>query len=196
MSKNEEIKTLDAVVEKYGITVKICSNRSNHIDRGMNIPSDMMFEHDSMFLVKRIAHMNMGVTQETIREWSPEDCKNFYIDNKLSTAYTFRENFIDGDKNIGWYFQGRSNYYMTFLEYRWDNGMIFTSYSERVNISLESMIRSETTSTNEMIDKVRDLEEQRSVLNSELKKLVTSDSMSDRLKNILSNVEIGLSDLD
>lgn len=196
MSKNEETKTLDAVVEKYGLSIKICPNRSSHIDRGMNIPSDMMFEHDSMFLVKRIAYMSMGITQETIRAWSPEDCKDFYLENKIATSNTFRETFLDGEKGIGWYFQGRSNYYMTFLEYRWDNGMIFTNYKERVNMALEFQIKEVTTDASDIIDKVRDLEEQRSVLNNELKKLVASDSMSDRLKNILSNVDIGLSDLD
>ena len=85
---------------------------------------------------------------------------------------------------------------MTFLEYRWDNGMIFTNYKERVNMALEFQIKEVTTDASDIIDKVRDLEEQRSVLNNELKKLVASDSMSDRLKNILSNVDIGLSDLD
>ena len=63
-------------------------------------------------------------------------------------------------------------------------------------MALEFQIKEVTTDASDIIDKVRDLEEQRSVLNNELKKLVASDSMSDRLKNILSNVDIGLSDLD
>ena len=158
MSKNEETKTLD-VVEKYGLSIKICPNGSTHIDRGMNIPSDMMFEHDSMFLVKRIAYMNMGVTQETIRAWSREDCGILSRKQNCYKQYP-RRDFSRWRERNRLVFQGRSNYYMTFLEYRWDNGMIFTNYKERVNMALEFQIKEVTTDASDIIDKVRDEEEQ------------------------------------
>jgi len=84
---------------------------------------------------------------------------------------------------------------MRFLEYRWNHGMVFTSYRERVDMALQSMIDTRTESTTNIIDKIRDLEEQKATLNDELQSIVASDGVSDRLKSILSNVSIDLSKL-
>jgi len=195
-NNNEEIGTLDAIVDKYSITIEICPNKSNHIDRGMNIPSDMMFEHDTQFLVKRIANMEMGIDSNKIRSWNPDKCKNFFNEHKLSKHFDFKETFMTDSRSVGkWYFQGRSDYYMRFLEYRWNHGMVFTSYRERVDMALQSMIDTRTESTTNIIDKIRDLEEQKATLNDELQSIVASDGVSDRLKSILSNVSIDLSNL-
>ena len=74
--------------------------------------------------------------------------------------------------------------------------MVFTSYKERVDMALQSLIDLETESTSEIIDKIRNLEEQKATLNNELKGIVASEGVSDRLKAILSNVSIDLSKLD
>tara|TARA_B100000035_G_scaffold160432_1_gene136762 strand:+ start:3910 stop:4503 length:594 start_codon:yes stop_codon:yes gene_type:complete len=194
--ENDDIGTLDTIVDNYSIAIDVCPNKSKHVDRGMNIPSDMMFEHDTMFLVKRIAFMELGMDSNKIRTWSPDDCKRFYHEHKMSKYYDFRETFLTDSKSVGrWYFQGRSDFYMRFLEYRWNNSMVFTSYKERVDLALQSLIDEQTESTSTIIDKIRDLEEQKATLNNELKGIVASESMSDRLKAILSNVSIDLSDL-
>ena len=194
---SKEITTLDAVVDKYGLKTAICSNKSKHVDRGMNIPSDMMFEHDTMFLVKRIAFMDLGLDSEKIREWSPQKCKETFHEHNMGKLNSFRDTFLlDGKSNLKWYFQGRSDYYIRFLEYRWDNNMVFTSYSERVDQALQTLIDDETTNTSEIIDRIRDLEDQKHALNNELESLVASEGVSDRLKAILSNVNIKLSSLD
>ena len=73
--------------------------------------------------------------------------------------------------------------------------MVFTSYRERVDAALQSMIDNQTESTNTIIDKIQDLEEQKAVLNGELETLVRSEAISDRLKTILSDVKIDFSDL-
>ena len=57
------------------------------------------------------------------------------------------------------------------------------------------MIDNQTESTNTIIDKIQDLEEQKAVLNGELETLVRSEAISDRLKTILSDVKIDFSDL-
>lgn len=193
-SKKNEVETLDATVDKYGLNIEICPNLSRHVDRGMNIPGDMMFEHDTMFLVKRVAYLKMGISQSDIRAWSPEDCKKFYLEMDLN-LHPFEE-FVEGEKSVSWYFRGRSEYYIRFLSFRWSHKMAFTSYSERVNIALEAMIGSTADEANEIINKIRDLEEQKSALNGELMKLASSDGISDRLKNILQNVDISLTDLE
>ena len=194
--ENDDIGTLDTIVDNYNIALEVCPNKSKHVDRGMNIPSDMMFEHDSMFLVKRIAFMELGMDSNKIRTWSPEDCNRFYLEHKMSKHYDFRETFLTDSKSVGkWYFQGRSDYYIRFLEYRWNHGMVFTSYKERVDMALQSLIDERTESTTSIIDKIRDLEEQKATLNNELKGIVAAEGVSDRLKAILSNVSIDLSDL-
>lgn len=195
--ENNEIGTLDTIVTNYSISIEVCPNKSNHIDRGMNIPSDMMFEHDTSFLVKRIAFMELGMDSNKIRTWSPDQCKKFYHEHNMSKNYDFKETFLQDGKSVGrWYFQGRSDYYLRFLEYRWNHGMVFTSYKERVDMALQSLIDLETESTSEIIDKIRNLEEQKATLNNELKSIVASEGVSDRLKAILSNVSINLSELD
>jgi hypothetical protein len=195
--ENNEIGTLDTIVTNYSISIEVCPNKSNHVDRGMNIPSDMMFEHDSMFLVKRIAFMELGMDSDKIRTWSPDECSRFYLDHDMSRNYDFKETFLADGKSVGrWYFQGRSDYYMRFLEYRWNHGMVFTTYRERVDMALQSLIDERTESTSNIIDKIRDLEDQKATLNNELKSVVASDGISDRLKAILSNVNINLSDID
>lgn len=197
ISNKDEIGTLDTIVDNYSIAIEICPNKSKHVDRGMNIPSDMMFEHDTMFLVKRLAFMEMGLDSDKIRTWSPKNCDNFFKQHDLSNKFMFAETFMSGSNAVGkWYFQGRSDYYMRFLEYRWNNGMVFTSYRERVDMALQSMIDNQTQSTTEIIDKIRNLEEQKATLNNELKGIVASEGVSDRLKAILSNVSIDLSKLD
>jgi hypothetical protein len=195
-NNNNEVGTLDTIVDKYSIRIEVCTNQSKHIDRGMNIPSDMMFEHDTMFLTKRIAAGELGIDTDTIRSWSPDDCKNFYQEHNMGLVYKFSENFMTGTKSLSkWYFEGRSEHYMRFLEYRWNQGMVFTSYRERVDAALQSMIDNQTESTNTIIDKIQDLEEQKAVLNGELETLVRSEAISDRLKTILSDVKIDFSDL-
>lgn len=194
--ENDDIGTLDTIVDNYSIAVEVCPNKSKHVDRGMNIPSDMMFEHDSMFLVKRIAFMELGMDSNKIRTWSPDECNRFYLDHNMPKQYDFKETFMTDSRSVGkWYFQGRSDYYMRFLEYRWNHGMVFTSYKERVDMALQSLIDERTESTTSIIDKIRDLEEQKATLNNELKGIVATEGMSDRLKAILSNVSIDLSDL-
>ena len=194
--ENNDIGTLDTIVDNYSIAVEVCPNKSKHVDRGMNIPSDMMFEHDSMFLVKRIAFMELGMDSQKIRTWSPDECNRFYLEHNMPKHYDFRETFMTDSRSVGkWYFQGRSDYYMRFLEYRWNHGMVFTSYKERVDMALQSLIDERTESTTSIIDKIRDLEEQKATLNNELKGIVATEGMSDRLKAILSNVSIDLSDI-
>lgn len=194
--ENDDIGTLDTIVDNYNIALEVCPNKSKHVDRGMNIPSDMMFEHDSMFLVKRIAFMELGMDSNKIRTWSPDECNRFYLEHNMPKHYDFRETFMTDSRSVGkWYFQGRSDYYMRFLEFRWNHGMVFTSYKERVDMALQALIDERTESTTSIIDKIRDLEEQKATLNNELKGIVATEGMSDRLKAILSNVSIDLSDL-
>ena len=173
VNEKDEIGTLDTIVDNYSIAVEVCPNKSKHVDRGMNIPSDMMFEHDSMFLVKRIAFMELGMDSNKIRTWSPKDCSKFFHDHDMSKNYDFKGTFLTDSKSVGrWYFQGRSDYYMRFLEYRWNHGMVFTSYKERVDMALQSLIDERTESTSNIIDKIRDLEDQKASLNNEQKALL------------------------
>ena len=193
--KDEEVGTLDTIIEKYSLRMEICTNKSKHVDRGMNIPSDMMFEHDTMFLVKRIANMEMAINSVKLREWSPKECGNFYTNNNLS-SHNFRDTFLaDNKSGLKWYFQGRSEHYIKFLEYRWNNDMVFTSYRQRVDKALDMVLGEHVGATTTIISKIRDLEDQRSALAGELNGLQQLDGVSDRLKSILSNVTIDLSDI-
>ena len=196
---DEKTTGLDATVEMYKLDTAICPNFSGHVKRDWNVPSDMMFDHDSMFLVKRIANMELGVEAKTLMAWSPDDCKRFYAENDVASKFKFHESFIDagGSKKSlsSWYFAGRSSQYMRFLEYRWNNDMIFTDYGERVNLALDMAMKDEASKAQDVIEKMRGIEQQKAAINNELEKLVASDAISDRLKTVLSSVDIDFSDL-
>ena len=54
MSKETDEKgVLDALVTKYNLDKSICPNYSEHW-KNARLSSDMMFDHDGAFLVKRI----------------------------------------------------------------------------------------------------------------------------------------------
>lgn len=194
---DEETTTLDATVESYKLDIAICPNFSGLVKRDMNVPSDMMFDHDAMFLVKRVAHMELGVEASTLQAWNPTDCRRFYQENHLASKFDFNDTFINSDKRSlsAWYFSGRSSHYMRFLEYRWNNEMVFTGYKERVNIALDMLMKDSASSAQEVIDKMRAIEQQKAAINDELEKLVASDAISERLKHVLSSVNIDPSDL-
>jgi len=194
---NDETVSLDSTVEMYKLDIAICPNFSAHVNRDYNVPSDMMFDHDAMFLVKRVASMELGVESTLIQTWSPIDCRRFYEENLLASKFKFHETFMDSSgRSLGnWYFAQRSSHYMRFLEYRWNNGMVFLDYKARVNVALDMVLKERAESAQEVIDKMRDIEQQKHAINNELDKLVASDAISDRLKSVLSSVDIDFSDL-
>lgn len=193
----KEIETMDALVTRYNLPREICPNRSTMVQSGENIPSDMMFEHDAMFLVKRIAHMEMNYDSDKLAGFSPSDCHAFYDEHSLSSSHNFHVTFMqEGKKSLAnWYFKGRSSTYINFLAYRWDNGMLFLNYKERVLKCLEVRNLEEANAARETIDRMKEIEDQVAALNGELDKLVKSQTLSPQLEQLLDGIDITVKDL-
>lgn len=191
----DEIENLDQIVTRYSLNLAVCANRSDHVISG-SIPSDMMFNQDGQMFVKNIATTKFGLNAETVDSWSPLDCKEFYNDEKIYVNYPFQESFCEGNRSIAsWYLVGRAEDYVNFLRYRWDNGLLFLDYSERVNLMLSKKALSLHDDASVFLGEIQEIIDIQKSLQSELKEVINTTKMSERLSQVLSSMKISITDI-
>ena len=195
--KTVEIDVLDGLVTKYNLCREICPNRSKLVNGFERIPSDMLFDHDGMFLVKRIAQTSMNYDSDKLSKFSPADCAQFYREHNLFKYHSFSQTFMtEGNKALSnWYFKGRSAEYMRFLAYRWDNDLLFCPYKERVIRCLEVRNLEHSNAARDTIESMREIEGQLASLNDELSELVDSQKLSPELEDRLRGITFTVQDL-
>tara|TARA_B100001778_G_C18519755_1_gene598240 strand:+ start:112 stop:729 length:618 start_codon:yes stop_codon:yes gene_type:complete len=197
---NEEIEekgVLDALVTKYNLDKSICPNYSEHW-KNARLSSDMMFDHDGAFLVKRIANKDFGKSNRDLRVWSHDEVKAFYQDFKIGEKYNFAS-LLEGSNNGGglreWYFAGRSSRFLSVLESRWDGGYLFTTYNERVDIALKRLSDRAERGIVDAANELKTLIGQRDSLRDEKSLLLENAELSPQLRKVLESVNITASDL-
>ncbi len=198
MAKPEtSMEVLDNMVERFKLDRSICPNRSSHWKGTSTIPSDMMFDHDGMFLVKRIANMEMAHDSKNLLNWGPAECASFYREHKLNEGFSFHQTFMtEGKRSLSnWYFKGRAEEYLMALSYRWDNGMMFASYEARIETALAAKQDGKMNRVREMVDEMKSIEAERAFLSEELNALVKQSDCSARLKSILNGLNISVGDI-
>ena len=198
MSKETDEKgVLDALVTKYNLDKSICPNYSEHW-KNARLSSDMMFDHDGAFLVKRIANKDFGKSNAELRVWSHEEIKDFYQNFRIGEKYSFGT-LIEGNNSSGglreWYFQGRSTRYISVLEARWDGGYLFTDYSERVDIALKRLEEKASRGIMDAASELKTLIGQRDSLRDEKQLLLDNAELSPQLRKVLESVNITAADL-
>ena len=199
MTPKENVEILDAYVENHSLDVNICPNYSKHWDNA-RLSSDLMFDHDSAFMVKRVANKEFGKDNQELRTWSHEQLKEFYDQHKIGATYNF-DSLIGSNatQNSGglrdWYFAGRSARYMSVLEFRWNNGYAFTSYRERVVQALESRGRDAVNDLTGEARKAQALLDARDKLQEETDAVIRSGGLSAQLAKVLSHLEISIEDV-
>lgn len=193
--EKDQIENLDQIVSQYNINLAVCMNRSSHVTSG-TIPSDMMFNQDGQMFVKNIATSKFGLNQETVDSWSPKDCRAFYNDEKIYVNYPFEESFCQGNRSISsWYLVGRAEDYVNFLRYRWDNGLLFLNYTERVNFMLSQMALDLHNDASIFLNQIQEIIGIQKALQSELKEVINTTKMSERLSQVLSSMKISITDV-
>ena len=192
----EERSALDGVVSKYNLDRCVCPNSSEHVTNNDGIPGEVMFYHDAMFLIRRIATMEMGYNAQDHMEWTFHDAKIFYEEHKLAESHTFNTNFLtEGKKSLyNWYFKGRSQSYLAFLAYRWDNNMVFDDYKGRVEKCIEQRKSLDLKDMQSLVKAFQEKEDQLAQLNGELDKIKAKVS-DPQLLAVLDGINISVVDL-
>ena len=199
-SNNKDVKSaLDSAVAKYRLPREICPNSSEHVTNNDNIPGEVMFMHDAMFLCRRIASMEMGYSQDDHLEWTFQEAKQFYQEHNLGETHTFTPNFLtEGKKSLAnWYFKGRSQTYLAFLAYRWDNNMVFDNYKGRVEKCIEMRKTTDLENLRNIIAAYQDKEAQVAQLNGKVDKIKQTKAVQNdpQLLAILDGINISVLDL-
>ena len=189
MDVKEEVRSLDKMVRRLNLPRFVCSSRSEHSGKG--IPSEMVFDMDGMFFVKRVAQKKFGVDNGTLREWSANDCKQFYIENNLS-----KYDWDDVEVGVEWWLASRMGQYTTVFVRRWGQDMLFTDYRERVNMLIGSMEDELRNECEAVAKRISQLHAQKVALNKEQEFIVNNYDMSDRMRKILGSVNIEYDSLD
>ena len=171
MDIKEEVRALDEMVKRLSLPHFVCSSRSNYSSKG--IPGEMVFDHDGMFFVKRLASKRFGVDNPTLRGWSANDCKKFYTENNLS-RYTWDE-VEDG---VEWMLTGRMGQYNHVFIERWSRGMLFTDYRERVTMIIDEMTENMVADCEEVAVTIKRMHANKAALNEELEYVVNNYEMS------------------
>lgn len=192
----EERDALDSIVTNNSLPREVCPNASSHVSNGDTIPGEGMFYHDAVFLVRRIAVMEMGYNADSLLDWTYADAGNFYIEHNLSETHHFKTTFnTEGKKSLSnWYFKGRSSTYMQFLSFRWDNNMAFDNYKSRVEKCIEMRKIEDLADIKEIVARFVDKEDQVAKLNGELDK-IKAKVTDPQLQQILHGINITVADL-
>ena len=195
----ENVEVLDAYVENHQLDVNICPNYSKHWDNA-RLSSDLMFDHDSAFMVKRVANKEFGKENQELRTWSHAELKEFYDQHNIGSTYEFGSLIgSNAAQNNGglrdWYFAGRSARYMSVLEFRWNNGYAFTSYRERVVKALECRGKDAVNDLTGEAKKAQALLDARDKLRDETDTMIRSGQLSAQLAKVLDSLDITIEDV-
>ena len=102
---------------------------------------------------------------------------------------------MESKKSIAnWYFKGRSQSYLAFLAYRWDNGLVFDDYKGRVEKCIEKRKVEDLENIKNIIEAFTDKENQVAALNGELDN-IRSGISDPQLLHILEGINISVLDL-
>lgn len=194
--KREEMNALDMVVTKYKLSREICPNTSSHTANSDGIPGEVMFLHDAIFLCRRIASIEMGYSADDHMEWTFADAKLFYEEHKFGETRPFHSLIQEESKKsiANWYFKGRSQTYMAFLAYRWNNGFVFDTYKGRVEKCIEMRKVSDLSNIKNLIASFVEKEDQVASLNGKLDK-IRANVTDPQLLQILDGIDISVVDL-
>jgi hypothetical protein len=133
-SEEQAIAFCDDMVQKYAINNAICSPTSNLIKNNKSI-SENFSNNDCRFITTSVVEkkMNMNASDADL---NLSELKAFYIRNNMKD-YKFSEVLSKGAIEQYW---GNRPHQREIMEWRWDNGLAFMDYKERVLTYLSDVI--------------------------------------------------------
>jgi len=133
-SEEQAIAFCDDMVQKYAINNAICSPTSNLIKNNKSI-SENFSNNDCRFITTSVVEkkMNMNASDADL---NLSELKAFYIRNNMKD-YKFSEVLSKGAVEQYW---GNRPHQKEIMEWRWDNGLAFMDYKERVLTYLSDVI--------------------------------------------------------
>ena len=130
------INDLDAAVDFLDFPHFICSNLST---KKRGTAGEQIYEQKDIFYMRNLLNNEFKVTYEETRRWGFDECQKQYRSRLLdSKGVTHSEYRIKLDINaVSREMQGQSTETTNDWISRWDNGLAFTDYQERVDILIE-----------------------------------------------------------
>lgn len=134
------IKDLDAAVDYFDFPHFICSNLST---KKRGTAGEQIYEARDIFFMRNLLNNKFKVTYEETRRWGFDDCRKQYRARLLnSDGVTHLEYRIDmGINAVAREMQGQAPETIADWISRWDNGLAFTDYQERVDMLIERYCR-------------------------------------------------------
>jgi len=134
------IKNLDAAVDYFDFPHFICSNLST---KKRGTAGEQIYEARDIFFMRNLLNNKFKVTYEETRRWGFDECQKQYRARLLnSDGVTHLEYRIDMEINaVAREMQGQTPETVSDWVSRWDNGLAFTDYQERVDILIERYCR-------------------------------------------------------
>lgn len=151
---------LDNIVKRFNFDREICPGASSL--RGNAVPSDAVFDSYAGFFIKGIAAQKFGTNYGEMRMWGPRELLEFYTANLLGEGGMVLEKYeLDLDHSTAHkHLLGATKEAKDTLLYRWNHGMLYTTYAERVQLRLDRMAisrASEAIKAAELIDELMSL---------------------------------------
>jgi len=130
------IKDLDAAVDYFDFPHFICSNLST---KKRGTAGEQIYEARDIFFMRNLLNNQFKVTYEETRRWGFDECQKQYRARLLnSDGVPHLEYRVDMEINaLAREMQGQTPETISDWVSRWDNGLAFTDYQERVDILIE-----------------------------------------------------------
>jgi hypothetical protein len=126
---DDEIAYLDAIVLEARIPHHICSTHSKHIKHSDKHISDYYASSiDGRFVFSSIAGKVLSMGYGDIENLTTQEIADIYHQNKLFN-YSMTEYVTEPARAKHW---GARSHCETIIEWRWNNGVMFGSYRDRV----------------------------------------------------------------
>jgi hypothetical protein len=186
----ESRKELDNLVERFDMDRCICPGASRFC--GNNNPSDAMMDSWASFFIKGVARKKFGTKYDTMRMWGPTELLALYHskilgqDGKVIEAYELDLSHPTSEKHL----LGATREAKESLIYRWNSGMLFTTYSERVQMELERLAVEKADKALEAAKIIDEILSLKRGLEGKVDQVCTDPRIVKRFKAMIANLTV------
>lgn len=179
------VQVYDTIVETFLFDKSICDNRSK-IATGI---SDQIVDSVSRFILTAYAKNVHGVNWDVSAEWSLNQCRDFYIENRgwihpvsgFMNEMTVHDNFVVETAMIG--------------IKRWESKMSFTDYKTRVFMSIEGWASRREKVVIEVVKEIQVARELQGKLEEDKETISKIETLSPATKTLVNRLNPDLTTL-
>lgn len=169
-SDEQELKFCDSMVTLYAIDRNICSPSSSLIKQSGKHISENFSNNDCRFITTSVVEKKMNLDPADA-DLNLAEIKEFYLRNNLKD-YEFDKVLSKGAIDLYW---GNRPHQREIMEWRWNNGLAFMNYKERVLTYLSDVVLlNNETEVTKMITKLFSIQSAISILQSDFQTIVDS----------------------